>query len=105
MQLGGVVEAGAIGHNGTSPAPSSAAAIGTVAAPASNGTSTSTAIGTSATPDPNGTSTSVGISTSATTEGDVTSNSAIGNNISGSVEPHVTTFSPTAQAATSIVSH
>ena len=86
MELGGVGEAGAVGRNSTSPPPGSAATIGTAAALGPNGTSTSAGIGTSATPG-----------------GDATSSSAAGNGSSGSAEPHGTTFSPTAQAASSAV--
>jgi hypothetical protein len=81
MKLGGVGEAGAVGHNGTSPTPGSVAAIGTATAPGPNGTST----------------------TAATPEGDGTSSSAAGNDSSESAEPHGTTFSPTTQAATFVV--
>jgi hypothetical protein len=105
MELGGIGAGGAVGHNSTSLPPGSAAAIGTAAAPGPNGTSTSAGIGTSATPDLNGTSTSAGIGTSATPGGDATSSSAASNGSSRSAEPHGTTFSPTAQAATSAVSH
>jgi hypothetical protein len=103
MELGGVREGGAVGRNSTSPPPGSAAAIDTVAAPGPNGTATSASIGTSAAPGPNGTSTSTGIGTSITPGGDATSGSAIGNDSSGSAEPHGTIFLPTAQAATSVV--
>jgi hypothetical protein len=105
MELGGAGEGGAVGRNSTSPPPGSAAAIGTAAAPGPNGTSTSASIGTSAAPVPNVTSTSAGIGTSATPGGDATSSSAAGNSSSGSAEPHGTTFSPTAQGATSTVAH
>jgi hypothetical protein len=105
MELGGVREGGAVGRNSTSPAPGSAASIGTTAAPGPNGTSTSAGIGTSAAPGPNGTSTSAGISTSATLGGDATSSSAVGNSSSGSVEPHGTTFWHIAQDASSTVAH
>jgi hypothetical protein len=50
MELGGVGEGGVVGHNSTSPPPGSAAAIGTTAALAPNGTSSSASIGTSAAP-------------------------------------------------------
>jgi hypothetical protein len=103
MELGGIREARAVGHNSTSPVPNSAATIGTVAAPSPNGTSTFDGIGTLASPDPNGTSTAIG--TSATLGGDATSCSATGNSNSGSAEPHGTTFSPTIQAATSAVAY
>jgi hypothetical protein len=105
MELGGVGEGGAVGRNTTSPPPDSATANGTTAAPDPNGTSTSTGISTSAAPDPNGTSTSIGIGTSATPGSDATSSSTSGNGSSGSAEPHGTTFSPMAQAATSSVTH
>jgi hypothetical protein len=100
---GGVGEGGAVERNSTSMPPGSAAAISTTTTPGPNGTSTSAGIGTSAAPDPNGTSTSVGIDTLATPGCDATSSSATGNDSLGSVEPHGTTFSPTAQAATSVV--
>jgi hypothetical protein len=74
-------------------------------APDPNGTSTFVGIGTSTAPENNGTSTSAGISTSSTTGCDATSSSAAGNGSSGSAEPHGTTFSPTAQAAMSVVAH
>jgi hypothetical protein len=79
MELGGVGEGGAVRRNRTSPPPGSAAAIGTVAGPGPNGTSTSASIGTSAAPG-----------------GDATSSSAAGNGSSGSAKPHGTTFSPMA---------
>jgi hypothetical protein len=105
MELGGVGEGGAVGRNSSSPPLDSAAAIGTAVAPGPNGTSTSAGISTSVAPGPNGTSTSAGIGTSAILGGDATSSSADGNDSSGLAEPHGTTFSPTAQAATSVVAH
>jgi hypothetical protein len=66
MELGGVGEAGAVGHNRTSSPPGSVTAIGTASAPGPNGTSTFAGIGTSLAPGPNGTSTSTVIDTLAT---------------------------------------
>jgi hypothetical protein len=103
MELGGVGEGGAVGRNTASPPPDSATTNGTTAALGPNGTSTSTGINTSAAPDPNGTSTFAGIGTSATPGSDATSSSTSGNGSSGSAEPHGTTFSSMAQAATSFV--
>jgi hypothetical protein len=88
MEVGGVGEGGAVGRNSTSPPHGSATAIGTTAAPS-----------------PNGTSTFAGIDTSATPGDDATSSSAASNGSSGSAESHGTTFSPTAQAATSVVAY
>jgi hypothetical protein len=52
MELGGVGEAGVVECNSTSPPPGSATAIGTAAAPGTNGTSTSASISTSVAPGP-----------------------------------------------------